>query len=173
MSKETKPHAFVTYLESLAEDRAALAALRRGLGRPPGTAPDMYPYVIPHLPVGTGRRYEDACYLVAALFGLHPLSASGGNMGHHFNRTLDRANPDHNVATERRFTVLLATHVDDLPDHLRQAVSFLKSRDQPVPVNYHQLLRDVLGWKHQARYVQRNWANAFWGRPAPEEQESS
>ena len=33
----TKERPFVTYLESLREDRGALAALRRGLGQPPGT----------------------------------------------------------------------------------------------------------------------------------------
>jgi len=36
---------FVAYLQGLqvCEDRAALAALRRGLGQPPGTEPHMYP----------------------------------------------------------------------------------------------------------------------------------
>lgn len=40
MDEGTK-HPYIIYLESLREDRAALAALRRGLGQPPGTVPDM------------------------------------------------------------------------------------------------------------------------------------
>jgi CRISPR system Cascade subunit CasB len=65
--------------------------------------------------------------------------------------------------------VLLAAHPDDLDFHLRQAVSFLKSRD--VPVNWHQLLSDVLAWGHPERYVQRRWARAFWGRSTQHTQE--
>lgn len=46
------PHgerAFVDALNRLVarEDRAALAALRRGLGKPPGTVAEMYPLVEP------------------------------------------------------------------------------------------------------------------------------
>jgi hypothetical protein len=38
---------FVAHLQRLGEDRAALAVLRQGLGQPPGTTPQMYPYVEP------------------------------------------------------------------------------------------------------------------------------
>lgn len=166
MSRESKPHPFVSHLESLVEDRAALAALRQGLGRPPGSVPAMHRYVIPYLPAAADPRDEAACYVIAALFGLHPESTVYGNVGDHFARTLDRANPEHNVSTERRFGILLASHRDDLPDHLRQAISFLRSRKEPVPVNYHQLLRDIRNWNHPDRFVQKNWANAFWRQPA-------
>jgi CRISPR system Cascade subunit CasB len=166
MSRESRPHSFAVYLESLAENRAALAALRQGLGQPPGSVPAMHRYVIPHLPVGVARREEEACYVVAGLFGLHPASTTHGNLGDNFARTLDRANPDRNVSTERRFSVLLAAHRDDLPDHLRQAISFLHSREELIPVNYHQLLRDIRNWDHPDRFVQKNWANAFWRQPA-------
>ena len=53
------------------EDRAALAALRRGLGRPPGETIEMHPYVAPFTQ-GLSRKQEDAYYLIAALFGLYP-----------------------------------------------------------------------------------------------------
>ena len=57
--------------------------------------------------------------------------------------------------------VVAAAHPDDLPFFLRQAVSFLKSKD--VPINWHQLMRDINHWNHPDRFVQHNWANAFWG----------
>ena len=38
---EEQKHAFVEYLEGLRNDRAALAALRRGLSQPPGAVADM------------------------------------------------------------------------------------------------------------------------------------
>ena len=50
MTEKNQSNPYITYLLSLKENRGALAALRRGLGRPPGTAPEMYPYVVPWLP---------------------------------------------------------------------------------------------------------------------------
>ena len=57
-----KRNNFITYLEELRdrEDRGALAALRRGLGQPPGSAVEMYRYVVPWLPARTTRRREAA-----------------------------------------------------------------------------------------------------------------
>ena len=157
----TKEQSFVAYLEGLREreDRAALAALRRGLGRPPGTVAEMYPYVVPWLSDDTPWK-ERAYYLIASLFAYHPAPGGVGNMGHHFAQARDPQGE--NTAIERRFTVLLAAHPDDLDVYLRQAVGFLRSKE--VPVNWHQLLQDVLDWKCSDRYVQRRWASAFWGR---------
>jgi CRISPR system Cascade subunit CasB len=161
-----KTHPFITYLEGLRDDRGALAALRRGLGQSPGTVAGMYRYVVPWLPDDVPSWLEDAYYLVAALFAYHPDAGGAGNMGDHFARARGPQGDD--TAIERRFTALLAAHPDDLGFYLRQAVSFLKSKE--VPVNWHQLLSDVLGWGHPGRYVQRRWASAFWGRSAEESQ---
>ena len=51
-------------------DRGALAALRRGLGKPPGLAPETWPQVEPFIGQIRPKRYDDACYLVAALFAI-------------------------------------------------------------------------------------------------------
>jgi CRISPR system Cascade subunit CasB len=160
----TPIHPFITYLESLREDRGALAALRRGLGQPPGTVADMYRYVVPWLPAEPNRQREAAYYALAALFAYHPAVGGTGNMGHHFARTRDPQGDD--TAIERRFTALLAAHPDDLEFFLRQAISFLRSKE--VPVNWQQLLADVLAWGHPDRYVQKRWARAFWGRTSQE-----
>ncbi len=159
---EEKGHPFVNYLESKRDDRGALAALRRGLGHPPGTVPDMYRYVVPWLSGDAQRWKEDAYYVVAALFAYHPQKGGKGNMGDHFAKTCEPQGD--NTAIERRFTTLLAAHPDDLDDYLRQAVSFLKSKE--VPVNWHQLLRDRMAWSHPdyRERVQKHWARSFWGR---------
>ncbi len=164
----TEKHPFISHLESLREDRGALAALRRGLGQPPGTVADMYRYVVPWLPDDAPRWQEDAYYLVAALFAFHPAEGGMGNLGDHFARPRDPHGD--NTAIERRFTALLAAHPDDLPYYLRQAVSFLRSKE--VPVNWDQLLSDIMAWGHPDRYVQKSWARAFWGRPAEETKSS-
>lgn len=70
----TRAERFVEYLQQLAatEDRAALAILRRGLGRAPGEVAEAYRYVVPWLPEAPRRGEEEAYFLVAALFAWHP-----------------------------------------------------------------------------------------------------
>jgi len=159
---------FIVYLEELRDhedqshSRSALAKLRRGLGQPPGTTQEMFPYVVPFLPNDTMRG--DAYFLIAALFAYHPDPGGTGNMGSHFANARE---PDSDsTAIERRFTALLAAHGEDLHYYLRQAVGFLRSRQNPVPVNWHKLFGDILSWSHPSGYVQKEWARAFWGRPA-------
>lgn len=159
---------FITYLEDLRDDRGALAALRRGLGQPPGTVASMYRYIVPWLSADTPPWREEAYYLIAALFAYYPDLGGRGNMGHHFAHARDPQGDD--TAIERRFTTLLAAHPDDLATYLRQAVSFLKSKE--VPINWHQLLPDVLAWGHRDRYVQQQWARAFWS-PAKQSAEKA
>lgn len=161
---------FVTYLESLAEDRAALAALRRGLGQPPGHTPEMHPYVMRFLPKDAypNSWQEQSYYLVASLYGLHPEMGSGQNLGHHFAQTL-AGDAERDKATERRFTALLTAHPDDLGFYLRQAVSFLKSKE--VKINWYQLMKDVLAWGNPdwQPEVQKRWARHFWNPPKEDE----
>ncbi len=159
----SEPPRFISYLESLREDRAALACLRRGLGRPPGTVADMFPYVARWVPPDASRAFEEVHYLLAALFAAHPSAGGTGNMGDHFRRVV-REDEAGATAVERRFTALLAAHPDDLDFYLRQAVSFLRSKE--VPVNWHQLYADVRRWGDPERRVQRQWARSFWGYTA-------
>jgi CRISPR type I-E-associated protein CasB/Cse2 len=164
-------HPFVEYLISLREgdERGALADLRRGLGQPPGTAPAMYPYVVRYLPSGVSRREEAVYYLIAALFAYHDQAGGRGNMGDHFGATRDPNGE--NTAIERRFTALLAAHPDDLPFYLRQAVSYLKSKD--VAVDWSQLFYDLRRWHYDDRRVQKRWARSFWGRAPQADREAA
>lgn len=157
-------HPFIARLQDLVErqERGALAALRRGLGQQPGTVAEMYRYVEPFLPQVRSGAQEAAYYLVASLFALHPKSSSAGNFGAHMAQTRSENGED---ALERRFTALLAAHPDDLPDVLRQSVSFLKSKE--IPVNWNQLFWDLQNWDDEDRRVQKKWASAFWGRSRP------
>lgn len=152
----------IRYLQSIASDdqkrdNGALAALRRGLGQPPGTCAEMFPYLMPHLSEEQQRYHFPTYCLVASLFAYHPKTAAEGNMGEHMRN----AGQESQEATERRFTNLLRAHPDDLPVHLRQAVSYLKAKD--VAVNWEQLLRDLLNWENETMAVQKAWARGFWG----------
>ncbi|RJQ05536.1 MAG: type I-E CRISPR-associated protein Cse2/CasB [Bacillota bacterium] len=172
--------AFVSFLEDIVgagtapdggtrapRQRAAAAALRRGLGKPAGTVAEMYPYVEPWLSPSTEASKKVPYYTVAALLAWHPLCwhdddepASPSNLGASFAR-LVAVDRDAEAAVERRFVTLLDTRSEDLPQALRQAVGLLRSRG--VAINWTQLLADLECWDRETREVQRRWARAFWG----------
>lgn len=161
-SPSERERRFAAYLKGLAdaENRAALAALRRGLGKTPGESADLFPYVVRWLPDDPWR--ESAFFLIASLFGLHPKSLP---VDEHQRRATNLGASFRFVAadvagTERRFVALLNAHRDDLPEHLRHAVALLKAHDRPI--DWSQLLRDVQDWNVPSRSVQRAWARDFW-----------
>ena len=180
---ETRPpqpagyeRAFVGHLERLVEreDRAALAELRRGLGRAPGEAAGMHRHIVPYIPPDAAPWDEAPYYLVASLFALHqgslPHDEEGGrvtNLGASYGRLSDEVGRE---SVEKRFVALLNAEREELPNHLRQAISLLKSRE--IRVDWLQLLRDVRRWDHPERRVQRSWARAYW-RAAPVEDGAS
>ncbi len=159
-------HPFVTWLESVrdsndqAYSRSTLAMLRRGSASAPGEDVNVLRYVVPWLPTDAGPWVERPYFTIAPLFALHPLSGGMGNMGSHFRRIQQGKQGED--AIERRFTALLNAHEDELAWHLRQAVSLCKANE--VPVNWHALFDAIRGWSHPNRWVQRNWAQSFWGR---------
>lgn len=157
--------------------RATLAILRRAVGKPPGEAADAARFVWGFLPRDAPPwqvdEEEEVFHLIAGLFALHPKpwpEAETGprtrNLGASFamlRRKAEEQGGGENV--ERRFIALLNSHKDDLPKHLRQAISLLRSED--IPVDWLQLLRDIRGWDRDDRRIQRRWAQAFWGIARP------
>lgn len=152
-----KKHPLVEYLERLRDrdDRAAMAKLRRGLGKRMGT-PDMYPYVVNFLP--KIRWMQEHCFLIASLFALYPDRApEGRTMGGVFN-AIQRISATDSI--EKRFIRLLETDRDDMANHLKQTVSLAKSKG--VAIDYHRLIADLTHWNHEDRFVQLAWAKDYW-----------
>jgi CRISPR system Cascade subunit CasB len=145
--------ALVSYLVKRKDDRAMLAALRRGLGQPPGGAPDMFPYVVPFV----RDEYDEVSYVIASLFALHPMLVNDGNMGSHLR--IHKINGNEEAVT-RRFVQLLRMREEDMATPLRQHIALLKSAG--IGVNWHQLEYDLRYWGHVDRFVQKKWANAYW-----------
>ncbi len=156
------------------EDRATLAALRRGLGKSPGDAPEMFPIVVPRLPDRGGAWVEHCHYLVAALFASHPQDWRGESPGWN-DRNLGasmwrfKAAANQSEGPERRFVALLGTHADDVGTQLQSIVGLLRSKD--VAVDWEQLLIDLQRWSRDDREVQRRWARSFWAAEHNEEGE--
>jgi CRISPR system Cascade subunit CasB len=160
----------VTRLIRLADDkdRGALAALRTGLGKPPGTAARMLPIVAPFLTSDDGPATR-AAFLVAAIFAKHPShDPSASSLGYSlWKSTKNDANPGgkHKEAgVETRVVAALDADKDDLQRHLEGLVSICESARQPI--NYHRLYRDVWGLlgrneRYQAN-IRTRWAREFW-----------
>lgn len=164
--------AFANALHQLAEpasgqpDRAALAALRRGLGRQPGEIAEPYRVILTLPGAYPAPWQEDACFLVAGLFAWHPRSWLGltdgpTNLGASLHRHAAARPGD---GPERRFVALLNADREDLPTHLRHVVGLLRASE--TPIDYAQLLRDIQAWSSETRHVQRAWSRAFWRRSA-------
>ncbi len=160
-------------------NRAALATLRRALGKPIGEALDAFPYVVPLLPRNLYPWDEQCHYLVASLFALNPRpwlgqrhqslglalrllaraqsnARSGDDAGDESDNARDKLDP----AVERRFVALLNASGDGFTTHLRHAVTLLNSHDQRI--DWAQLLHDMRDWEHSDHWVQRRWATDFW-----------
>ncbi len=164
--QQTLDESFIAYLESVIkrDDRAILAHFRRGLGKAPGMAMEMFPYLA-RFTQNRFRSEENAYFLVASLIGLYPTYSwktdEGGrnNLGKSLSFLQDQSE-----SIEKRFVALLNADEEDLPQHLRQIISLLKSKE--APINWLQLLKDIKFWSHENRRVQRNWAHGFWGHTA-------
>jgi CRISPR system Cascade subunit CasB len=166
----TSDYRFIGYLESLRDrgDRAALATLRRTLGKKPGAAPEAYPIIMPYVPEHAGERVERIYFLVGSLFAIHQKSwprAEGNKSARDFGasmRMLADRRPGGGV--ERRFGALLACSEAELGEHLRHAVALLKSED--VAIDWARLLSDLEEWNYELHPAQRRWARSFWARSA-------
>src|SRR5262249_46850809 len=160
---------FAARLEQLArdEDRATLARLRRGLGKDLGFAPERDGWVIARLPESLPNRTLEAYCLVAALFALHPQAGGAESLAASFaawheqeRLRLGKSPGERLENVDRHFVALLNSDPEDLPGRLRHAVSLLKAHE--VPVNWGQLLRDLLLWDHPDRLVQVRWSRHYW-----------
>jgi CRISPR system Cascade subunit CasB len=144
-------------------NNAALAAFRRGLGKPPGAVPELLRWLSPWTAT-LGLRDAEVCLLVASLFALYPGEGTGGNIG--WTCAALRTGLAGNAGLEDRFVALLHCRRDDLPWHLRRLVAL--ARENAVAVDWAQLMADIRHWDHPERFVQLAWAHTFWGEePAP------
>ena len=156
MSAESR---FIGYLKGLEkrQDRAALAHLRRGLGKPPKTAMEMFPYLGRFLSHDAKPNYENTVFIVAALFAYYPdAKNTSGNLGASLRELKENSD-----SIEKRFVALLNAEAEDLPYYLRQIIGLLKSN--AVAVNWERLFKDVQNWNSDKRFVQQKWAEQFWG----------
>jgi CRISPR system Cascade subunit CasB len=157
--------AFVNYLESLVAqgNRQALAELRRGVSGEPGRLLGLYRYVGRFLAEGETGWNEQRFLLVASLFALYHQGSetvsksTREGFGASFRKLYEQT--ERRPSVERRFLSLIACHADSLPDHLRHAITLMRS--ERIGVDWAQFLSELRYWSHSEQRVQRRWARQF------------
>lgn len=144
------------------EDLGTLARLRRGLGKEPTFLLAHVGWLFAGVP--GAQRTLNAATLVAALFASHHQPGGKGDLGAALHQL--RLWQRDGTSTERRFAALIDSDREDLDGRLRHAVSLLRSKD--IPVDWTELLKDILKWDSPRRPVQWRWSRSFWAeKPAP------
>ena len=150
---------------------AALARLRRGLGKPAGSVLDILEFTHADELAGTTDEPtfgETAAHLCLTLYALHQQSQSQPmhQSGHPLGRSIRALIPTslgenytgHSVA--KRFAMLgTADSAEELVHHLRGMVQLLRTNG--VPLDYGQLAVDLVGWQAPGRRAQ---VRLRWGR---------
>ncbi len=145
---------FVAALERL--DAAGRARLKRNAGRTLGEARDVQRVFFQTVPYEVHERQHEDYFLVATLYPLAEPRAGGASLG----ATLRRVRQSRESASlDRRFQALIDSDREQLPFRLRQAVRLAAASEQPV--DWAQLLDDLLAWEHPERYIQLRWARDY------------
>ncbi len=151
---------FIEWLEILnRKDTRVRAVLRRSLAFEAGEYPSAYPYVEPFIKGENGSWKRDFYYLVAGLWATHWRQERSGNPQTVANACFEYyLSQGESPSVERRFITLLDSDPDQLPYRLRQMVGILKE----YPLDFELLLKDLLSWTHEKKWVQNRWAQDFY-----------
>jgi CRISPR system Cascade subunit CasB len=165
--------------------RAMLAKLRRGVGKAPGSVPEIWEITIGDTPdewqsrKGVPSKEEFAVHTALTLYALHqqgksePMSVSGKNeagknLGCSFGEAAarliapDRSNEQ---AVKRRFdAAATASDPKELAHHARGLIQLLKAKD--IPMDYPRFAQDLF-WYQFTDYadgVRLRWGEDFYRR---------
>ena len=114
------------------------------------------------LPEGIEKREEETYFLLATLYPLAEASSTPASLGvalHHYR--LNLSNPE---SLDRRVRRLLEADKARLPFLVRQTVRLLADREQRI--HWPTLLKDLLHWNSEKRFVQMRWARDYWATAA-------
>jgi CRISPR system Cascade subunit CasB len=135
-------------------DAGERARLKRNAGRTLAQSRQVVGLFLNQLmPRDVPRYYEDTYFLVATLYPLNPEAGGSGSLGTALRRARESESLD------RRVEVLLDADATHLPFRLRQLVRYLYSKR--VPIHWPVLLRHLLAWNSDKRWVQERWAHDY------------
>ena len=155
---------------------AALANLRRGIGRTPGELPELWGSFLQEMPPeffnqnGNATAAEWAVYLALALFALHQHSqgksmcADGAGIGQAVRRLSNKQKEDpQESGAFKRFSALITSDtIEEVSHHLRGLIQLLKR--EGLPLDYPQLAFDLfeLQFPDSAPRVKLRWGQDYY-----------
>jgi CRISPR system Cascade subunit CasB len=155
-----------------------LAALRRGLGREPGSVPGVWPFYTELTGRGEVSRQLRAEHIALSLFGLHQQSQqalmhrTGPSLGA-AARALRQAGKFSPEAVDRRLVAAAqSSTVETLAVHLRGLVQQFSSASGSHALDYDRLMRDLVLWQTPdgVARVRRRWGGDYY---APYDRQNS
>jgi CRISPR system Cascade subunit CasB len=162
---------------NLSGSKTSLANLRRGVGKKPGSIPEIWDITLNELPErfiskdGNPTYGEWASHISLTLFALHQqgkdlnnkcMNQENKSLGD-ASRALKNAIEDDGSRVKRRFdAIATALDMDEMSYHLRGLVQLFKSKD--IPLDYPQLARDIYEFQfpNSRDQVRLRWGQAFY-----------
>lgn len=175
------------YIRRESEALAALARLRRGVGKEVGAMPDLWQYTLADLPVPEPDRrrpdydkptvFERAAYTAMTLFAVHQQSRSQGM--HQQGQSLGTAVRNLRIrsasaeAVRRRFEALgTAETYTEVVNHARGLITQLRS--EGIPLDYGALTEDFVWLQSRAAdRVRLRWGRDFYRTTRNEDQQAN
>lgn len=145
-----------------------LAALRRGIGREPGTVAAMWRFYTRLDETGRLSPHLRAEHLALCLFGVHQQSkvrvvhVEGDGLGAAMRR-LRQSGRYSEDAVDRRFgATATASSLPEVAVHLRGLITQLRALEQPG-LDYNRLFWDLVNWQDPERVhrVRRAWGAGY------------
>lgn len=164
-----------------AADVAALARLRRGVGKPAGSVNEILQYTLSDKFVGSSpgddaTAAEVAAHISLTLYATHQQS-QGERMhqrGWGMGRSVRKLHPEEPGAAPnpvlRRFQALgTSDSLDELVHHARGMVQLLRAKQ--IPLDYALLADELVAWQQPggASVIRLRWGREFYRTPAPDE----
>lgn len=155
--------------------RAALAELRRGVGKKPGDIPQLWGYFLQDMPeefFGNNEpsKAEWAIYTALTLFALHqqgkdPKTDCMYKEGHSFGTAVNRLvhDEDERERVARRFyAASTASSMEELSHHMRGIIQLLRS--EGVSLDYPMLAADLYRYQFNSLVsnVRLKWGQDFY-----------
>ena len=167
----------ILYGQSPAAQKASLANLRRGVGREPGSLPDLWGEFLLDLPEtmygrdGKPSREEWAIYMAVTLFALHqqghdpaiePMYRAGNSFGEAVEGLVTDEN-DFPRILKRINAVATAASIQALERHLRSLIQLLRAKG--IPVDYSSLAGDLFQYQfpESVSQIRLRWGQDFYG----------
>lgn len=159
---------------------ADLAALRRGIGRPAGSVPQMWRFYATLRADGRLSAALRAEHIALTLFAVHqqsrgdPIHREGVGLGTAM-RALRDSGRFSEEAVDRRFAAAAtAASTGQLAVHLRGLVSQLRTVRPGPGLDYSRLCRDLRDWQRPeaAAAVRRRWGAQYFGYRSTSEESS-